>query len=183
MAGWWSWNRQKTGLHFFYPCKHMSMPFWIGQTNVKHRWRYQVNTWIRGSIPESQVTRGQAKLFGAVGSNPPGSVSTSLSGSSVFMFEMYHPCGVFLLLSFPFFFKLRATFCLQDRMRSFCRREDATLSCGGSRPLEHSSSTAVAFCWSCLFLAGVILLSKSQTQHPIPLLKQLYWNYTKSYFF
>ena len=36
-----------------------------------------------GSCPESLVARGQARLFGVAGSNPPGSVSTLLSDSSV----------------------------------------------------------------------------------------------------
>jgi len=36
-----------------------------------------------GSCPESLVARGQARLLGVAGSNPPGSVSTSLSDSSV----------------------------------------------------------------------------------------------------
>jgi hypothetical protein len=36
-----------------------------------------------GSCPKSLVSHGQARLFGVTGSNPPGSVSTSLSDSSV----------------------------------------------------------------------------------------------------
>jgi len=44
-------------------------------------------SWLltNGSCPESLVARGQARLFGVTGSNPPGSVSTSLSDSSVFV--------------------------------------------------------------------------------------------------
>ena len=45
-----------------------------------------------GSCPESLVARGQARLFGVAGSNPPGSVSTSLSESSVSV-SLIHACG------------------------------------------------------------------------------------------
>jgi len=45
-----------------------------------------------GRCPESLVARGQARLFGVAGSNPPGSVSTSLSDSSVSIF-LIHACG------------------------------------------------------------------------------------------
>jgi hypothetical protein len=38
---------------------------------------------VVSSCPESLVARGQARLFRVAGSNPPGSVSTSLSDSSV----------------------------------------------------------------------------------------------------
>jgi len=45
-----------------------------------------------GSCPESLVARGQARLFGVAGSNPPGSVSISLFDSSVSVFLI--ACGV-----------------------------------------------------------------------------------------
>ena len=45
-----------------------------------------------GSCPESLVARGQARLSGVAGSNPPGSVSTSLSDSSVSV-SLIHACG------------------------------------------------------------------------------------------
>jgi len=45
----------------------------------------------QGSCPESLVVCGQARLFGVAGSNPPGSVSTSLSDSSV---SLTYACGV-----------------------------------------------------------------------------------------
>ena len=56
-----------------------------------------------GSCPESLVARGQARLFGVAGSNPPGSVSTSLSDSNVSVSLIHacgvnHPCIVFLFL-------------------------------------------------------------------------------------
>ena len=52
---------------------------------------------------ESLVARGQARLFGVAGSNPPGSVSTSLSDSNVSVSLIHacgvnHPCIVFLFL-------------------------------------------------------------------------------------
>jgi len=48
---------------------------------------------VKGSSPESLVVRGQARLFGVAGLNPPGSVSTSLSDSSVSVFLIL-ACGV-----------------------------------------------------------------------------------------
>jgi hypothetical protein len=39
------------------------------------------------------VARGQARLFGVAGSNPPGSVRTSLSDSSVSV-SLIQACGV-----------------------------------------------------------------------------------------
>ena len=51
---------------------------------------------ILGSCPESLVARGQARLFGVAGSNPPGSVSTSLSDSSVSV-SVVRACGVITL--------------------------------------------------------------------------------------
>jgi len=47
----------------------------------------------RGSCPESLVARGQARLFGVAGSNPPGSVSTALSDSNVSV-SLIHACGI-----------------------------------------------------------------------------------------
>ena len=44
-----------------------------------------------GSCPESLVARGQARLFGVAGSNPPGSVSTLLSDSNVSV-SVIHAC-------------------------------------------------------------------------------------------
>jgi len=44
-----------------------------------------------GSCPESLAAHGQARLFGVAGSNPPGSVSTSLSDSSESMLEVLSP--------------------------------------------------------------------------------------------
>jgi hypothetical protein len=46
-----------------------------------------------GSCHESLVARGQARLFGVVSSNPPSSVMTLLSDSSVFV-SLIHACGV-----------------------------------------------------------------------------------------
>jgi hypothetical protein len=50
------------------------------------------------------VARGQARLFGAAGSNPPGSVSTLLSDSNVSVY-LIHAYGVitpaYILFSFP----------------------------------------------------------------------------------
>jgi hypothetical protein len=45
--------------------------------------KWDINYIHMGSWPESLVARGQARLFGVAGSNPPGSVSTLLSDSSV----------------------------------------------------------------------------------------------------
>ena len=49
--------------------------------------------WYPGSCPGSLVARGQARLFGVAVSNPPGSVSTSLSDSSVSV-SLIHVWGV-----------------------------------------------------------------------------------------
>jgi len=53
----------------------------------------------QGSCPESLVAHGQARLFGVAGSNPPGSVSTSLSDSSVSvsisLLEVLSPLRIF----------------------------------------------------------------------------------------
>ena len=49
-----------------------------------------------GRCPESLVARGQARLFGVAGSNPPGGVSTSLSDSNVSV-SVIHACGVITL--------------------------------------------------------------------------------------
>ena len=46
-----------------------------------------------GSCPESLVARGQARLFGVACSNPPGSVSTSLSDSNASI-SLTHACDV-----------------------------------------------------------------------------------------
>jgi hypothetical protein len=48
--------------------------------------------------PESLVVRGQARLFRVGGSNPPGSVSTSVSDSNVFfIFFFYNKVCVYSL--------------------------------------------------------------------------------------
>jgi hypothetical protein len=52
----------------------------------------QLKKRITGSCPESLMACGQAILFVVAGSNPPGSVSTSLSDSSVSV-SLIHACG------------------------------------------------------------------------------------------
>jgi hypothetical protein len=70
----------------------------------------------RGSCPESLVARGQARLFGVAGSNPPGSVSTSLSDSNVSV-SLVHACGVRLpLRSFSFFLVLKRSSSWKQRI-------------------------------------------------------------------
>jgi hypothetical protein len=50
-----------------------------------------------GSCPESPVARGQARLFKVACSNPPGSVSTSLSDDNVSV-SVIHAFGVITLV-------------------------------------------------------------------------------------
>ena len=53
---------------------------------------HEPSSYIRGSCPESLVARDHARLFGVAGLNPPGSVSTSLSDSSVSV-SLIHACN------------------------------------------------------------------------------------------
>jgi hypothetical protein len=59
-----------------------------------------------GSCPESLVARGQARLFGVAGSNPPGSkyfaVRQLRLSFHIPCLRCYHPCVAFLFFSFLF---------------------------------------------------------------------------------